>query len=384
VKRIVVLGSTGSIGRNVLDVVERHRDEFELVGLAAGCNDELLASQSVRHEAAMLTLSDPSAAARLRKSGLGARVVGTGDGALVDLIEHTAPDLVVNAVVGFVGLRPTMSALSAGISVAIANKETIVTGGEILLTTARESDATLTPIDSEHVAIAQCLRGERLEDVDSIILTASGGALRDRAPETLDAVTVAEVLAHPTWEMGQKITVDSATLVNKGLEVIEAHWLFGVPYDNIEVVIHPQSIVHSMVRFVDGSIMAQMGEPDMRMPILYALSYPRRVPSDLRNDVRRFPDMTFTAVDAERYPCFELVIAAARRGGNAPTIVNAANEVAVGAFLSGEIAFRAIRDMIAAASDEVPWSSIQSMDDIQQTDQETRRWIGKKFGVATG
>lgn len=379
-KRIALLGSTGSIGRNVLDVVERHPDEFRLVGLAARRSSAELAQQAQRHPEALVTVTDPAAAAALDGAGLGTRVVGPGTNALVDLIERARPDLVVNAVVGFVGLRPTMAALEAGIPVAIANKETIVTGGEILQRAAGHGGGELIPIDSEHVAIAQCLRGERIEDVDRVILTASGGALRDRDPETFDGVTVEDVLAHPTWDMGAKITVDSATLVNKGLEVIEGHWLFGVPYEKIEVVIHPPSIVHSMVRFVDGSIIAQMGEPDMRLPILYALSYPRRVASPLRHDVLGFPELTFSPVVPERYPCFDLVMAAAREGGSAPTVLNAANEMAVAAFLEGRIGFARIRGIIADALAEVERGAINTLEDILEADTRARLWIAERFG----
>jgi len=380
-KRIALLGSTGSIGQNVLDVVERHSDEFRLVGLAARRNTAELVAQAGRHPEALVTITDPTAAAALDGAGLGTRVVGSGAGALVDLIERTRPDLVVNAVVGFVGLRPTMAALEAGIPVAIANKETIVTGGEILQRAASAGAGALIPIDSEHVAIAQCLRGERAEDVDRVILTASGGSLRDRDPATLDSVTIEDVLAHPTWDMGAKITVDSATLVNKGLEVIEGHWLFGVPYEKIDVVIHPQSIVHSMVRFVDGSIMAQMGEPDMRLPILYALSWPGRVASPLRHDVLGFPELAFAPVVPERYPCFELVLAAARAGGSAPTVLNAANELAVAAFLGGRVPFTRIREIIAAALDGIETRPIGTLDDIMEADASARLWIAERFGI---
>jgi 1-deoxy-D-xylulose-5-phosphate reductoisomerase len=377
-KRIALLGSTGSIGQNVLDVVERHPDQFQLVGLAARRDSAGLSEQARRHPDALVTVTDPDAAAGL-DGGLGARVVGSGS--LVDLIERSQPDLVVNAVVGFAGLRPTMAALEAGIPVAIANKETIVTGGEILQRAARDGDGALIPIDSEHVAIAQCLRGEALEDVDRVILTASGGALRDRDADTLDSVTIEDVLAHPTWDMGAKITVDSATLVNKGLEVIEGHWLFGVPYEKIDVVIHPPSIVHSMVRFVDGSIIAQMGEPDMRLPILYALSWPGRVASPLKHDVLGFPELSFAPVVAQRYPCFELVMAAAREGGSAPTVLNAANELAVAAFLEGRVPFTRIREIIDAALDGIETSPIGTLDDIMAADARARRWIAERFGI---
>ncbi len=375
-KRIVVLGSTGSIGRNVLDVVSRHAGRFQIVGLAAHSSATLLAEQCARHPGARVAVTGARGHAELTADpDLERRCVGGGEGSLARLVAETEPDLVVNAVVGFAGLRPTMAALEAGVSVALANKETVVTGGEILQQTARRSGARLIPIDSEHVAISQCLRSQPIEDVARVIMTASGGSLRDRDPGTLDDVTVDDVLAHPTWDMGRKITVDSATLVNKGLEVIEAHWLFGLPYDRIDVVVHPQSIVHSFVEFIDGSIVSQMGKPDMRLPILYALSYPDRVASDIRDEVHEFPALTFAPVDRKRYPCFELVLSAARAGGSAPTVLNAANEVAVEAFLAGEIPFTGIRKIIDDALNGVPQCELSSLDDIIETDRATREWI---------
>jgi len=384
-KRIVVLGSTGSIGRNVLDVVERHRDRFEVVGLCAHRNGALLAEQWARHTRALVAATDAAghAAALGAVDGLDGHSVGVGPDALVRLIRETNPDLVVNAVVGFAGLAPTMAALEAGIDVAIANKETVVTGGRILLDAARGSGAALIPIDSEHVAISQCLAGAPRESVARVIMTASGGALRDRSPEAAARATVAEVLAHPNWNMGDKITVDSATLVNKGLEVIEAHWLFEMPYEKIDVVIHPQSVVHSLVEFVDGSIIAQMGRPDMRLPILYALSYPERVPSPLRDEVSEFPALTFAPVEGDRYPCFGLVLAAARAGGNAPTVLNAANEVAVGAFLDGAMPFSRIHDVIDGALSALPRREVESLQDIVETDAATRRWIHDTLSIGT-
>jgi 1-deoxy-D-xylulose-5-phosphate reductoisomerase len=376
-KRIAVLGSTGSIGRNVLDVVSRHSDRFEVVGLGARSSVAVLAEQCERHPRALAVLGEAEAAEDPAAEGISNRIVATGDDALAKLVRETAPDLVVNAVVGFAGLSPTMSALEAGINVAIANKETVVTGGEILLEAARASGALLIPIDSEHVAISQCLRSESVEDVARVIMTASGGALRGLEPEAQSNVSVDDVLAHPTWDMGAKITVDSATLVNKGLEVIEAHWLFGLPYDKIDVVVHPQSVVHSFVEFVDGSIISQMGQPDMRLPILYALSYPERVDSEMRDDVCEFPPLTFIPVDKRRYPCFELVLAAAREGGSAPTVLNAANEMAVGAFLAGEIPFSGIHETIDGALGQVERGELRSLDDVVATDAATRAWVSR-------
>jgi 1-deoxy-D-xylulose-5-phosphate reductoisomerase len=382
-RRVVILGSTGSIGRNTLDVVSQHPGEFELVGFAARQSGDELARQCDVHPQARLALTTDTALDTLlaARPELAARAVGSGEDALVELIRQTKPDMVVNALVGSVGLRPTMEALLSGIPVAIANKETIVTGGEILLAAARDGGGRLIPIDSEHVAISQCLGTAPPENVERVVMTASGGALRDRSLDAMTSVTVDDVLRHPTWDMGAKITVDSATLINKGLEVIEARWLFGLPLEQIDVVIHPQSIVHSFVEFIDGSIIAQMGQPDMRQPILYALSYPEMRRSSLKSRISEFPDLTFHEVDRRRYPCFELVLEAARAGGSAPTVLNAANEVAVDAFLAGKIPFTRIDELIGAALSGVPHNPIASLDDILQADRKTREWIAEQYSI---
>ncbi len=375
-KRIVLLGSTGSIGRNVLDIVRRHPDQFRVVGLAGHRNVDVLRAQCVDHPDARFVVTDAAAAAQVGSDpAWRSRFAGGTEAALIDLVRASDADLVVNALVGFVGLAPTLAALEAGIPVATANKESIVAGGELLLHAARKSGVELVPIDSEHVAIAQCLSGTSRGDIERVILTASGGALRDRSPESLSDVSVRDVLAHPTWRMGAKITVDSATLVNKGLEIIEAHWLFGLPYDTIDVVIHPQSIVHSIVRFVDGSMIAQMATPDMRIPILYALAYPNRLKSDLGADVLEFPSLSFAPVDHRRYPCFPLAVAAARAGGTSPTILSAANEVAVEAFLAGKLPYGAIHDVIGSALAALPSQPVTSLNDVVEADRATRRWI---------
>ncbi|HET6347498.1 MAG TPA: 1-deoxy-D-xylulose-5-phosphate reductoisomerase [Candidatus Krumholzibacteria bacterium] len=375
-KRVVVLGSTGSIGRNVLEVVNRHPEAFEVVGLAAHRNLDLLRAQCAEHPHARVVVTDESCRATVEaEPSLRQRCIGFSEAALPDLAVGSDADLIVNALVGFVGLQPTLAALTAGIPVAVANKESIVAGGEVMLRAARASGAAVVPIDSEHVAIAQCLQGARLEDVDRVILTASGGSLRDRKADDLYNAPLEAVLAHPTWNMGAKITVDSATLMNKGLEIIEAHWLFGLPYSRIEVVIHPQSIVHSVVRFVDGSMLAQMGKPDMRLPILYALSYPERIKSDLGASLLEFPSLSFAPVDDQRYPCYRLAVQAARAGGTAPTVLSAANEIAVAAFLDGKLSFGAIPGVIAAALDAIPVRSATSLDDVMEADRATRRWI---------
>ncbi len=382
-KRILVLGSTGSIGRNVLDVVHRHPDRFEVVGLAAHRNIDLLRVQAAEHSGARYVVTDAAAAAELARGSDERRFAGGSEAALMDLVRDSGADLVVNALVGFVGLAPTLAALEAGISVATANKESIVAGGELLLRAAQKAGVDLVPIDSEHVAIAQCLAGASRNDVERVILTASGGALRDRNLESFGDVSIRDVLAHPTWRMGAKITVDSATLVNKGLEIIEAHWLFGLPYDTIDVAIHPQSIVHSVVRFIDGSMIAQMAAPDMRIPILYALAYPNRLKSDLGADLLEFPALSFAPLDPRRYPCFGLALAAAREGGTAPTVLSAANEVAVGAFLEGMLPFPALPDVIGAALEALPARPVESLEDVVEADRETRRWIREHRMTAT-
>jgi 1-deoxy-D-xylulose-5-phosphate reductoisomerase len=383
-KRVVVLGSTGSIGRNVLDVVRRHPEEFQVVGMAAHRNLDLLRAQCAEHPAARVVVTDESCRAAVEADAeLRSRCVGTSPSALIELARGSDADLVVNALVGFVGLAPTLAALSAGVPVAVANKESIVAGGEILLRAAHASKAAIVPIDSEHVAIAQCLAGSRVEDVDRVILTASGGSRRDRNPDEMENGPVGEVLAHPPRNKGAKITVDSATLMNKGLEIIEAHWLFGLPYSKIDVVIHPQSIVHSVVQFVDGSMLAQMGKPDMRLPILYALSYPDRLKSDLGASLLEFPALTFAPVDERRYPCYRLAVAAARAGGTAPTVLSAANEVAVAAFLEHRLSFGALHDVIASALDAIPARPAASLDDVMEADRATRRWIREHYATST-
>ena len=260
--------------------------------------------------------------------------------------------------------------------------EAVVTGGKLLRDAAEVSGAQIVPIDSEHVAISQCLKGSNPDEIAAIIMTASGGALRDWDLDLLGDVTPSDALAHPTWDMGNKITIDSATLMNKGLEVIEAHWLFEIPYDRIKVVIHPQSIVHSLVEFKDNSILAQLGVPDMRLPILYALGYPNRIETSIaKSRVEDFPDLTFTELDERRYPCFRLAVDAGERGGVAPTVLNSANEFAVGAFLAGKVPFPRISAIISAALEDMGWSDIHSFEDVYETDRATREYLEKKFGV---
>lgn len=382
-KRLLVLGSTGSVGRNVLDVVARHADRFEVAGLSSRSNAQLLAEQCGAHPAARFLALDPDCHRRVSglSASLAARSVESGEDAFARLIEASAPDLVVNCLVGFVGLKPTLDCLTAGIPVALANKESIVTGGELLMEASRRSGKPIIPIDSEHVALSQCLAGARVDDVKQAYLTASGGALRDTALDEIGEANVDDVLAHPTWRMGDKITVDSATLINKGFEVIEAHWLFGLPFEKIRVVIHPQSIIHCLVEFKDNSILAQMGTPDMRLPILYALTWPERIETDIaRSRITDFPSLTLREVDEERYPCFSLAMRAAKAGGNAPAVLNSANERAVEAFLAGKLRFSAVYEVIENALDGIPFSRIGSFDDILETDRRTRSYILEQFG----
>jgi len=383
-KRIVVLGSTGSVGTNVLDVVSHHADRFEVVGLAARQSVTVLAKQHAAFPGAKIAVADEKARATLGSahSEILAASVGGGEECVTRLIDEAQPDLVVNCLVGFAGLKPTLHSVSAGIDVALANKEAIVTGGEILRRESKKRGASIVPIDSEHVAISQCLRGSDIADVSMVYLTASGGALRDRAIEDLPGVTPSDALAHPTWNMGDKITIDSATLMNKGLEVIEAHWLFDLPYDKITVVIHPQSIVHSFVEFKDNSILAQLGVPDMRLPILHALGHPGRIETSVaKSRITGFPALTFSEVENERYPCFKLAVEAGRLAGNMPTVLNSANEVAVGAFLAGSVPFPRIEAIISEALEGIERRDIGSYDDVLETDQLTRTYIRQKFKI---
>lgn len=383
-KRILVLGSTGSVGTNVLDVAAHHPERFEVVGLAARQNIRLLREQCQRFPNARCAVVEAEAY-KMFISGdpdMTKRSVGKGDEGLLGLIDETEADLVVNCLVGFAGLRPTLHALVSGTDVALANKEAIVTGGKLIRDAGGKSGAMVVPIDSEHVAISQCLRGCDVSDVKMVYITASGGALRDHPLEEMDRVAPGEVLAHPTWAMGSKITVDSATLLNKGLEVIEAHWLFELPYERICVVIHPQSIVHSLVELKDNSILAQLSIPDMRLPILYALGYPERIETGIaKSRITDFPPLTFAEVDNVRYPCFELAMEAARQGGSVPTALNSANEIAVGAFLAGRIPFSQIHTIISTALGGIERKEITSFEDVFETDRATRAYTKERFGL---
>ncbi len=368
-RRILIVGSTGSIGTQALDVVERN-PELEVVGLAAASSWQVLLDQAAAHGVARVALADPDAAARAAEHSQGVEVLAGPEG-LVELITDTDCDLVLNALVGSAGLGPTVAALGEGIDLALANKESLVVGGELVTALAEATGAQLLPVDSEHSALFQLIAGERPGTVDRLVLTASGGPFRGRTD--LDSVTREEALAHPTWDMGGKITIDSATLMNKGLELIEAHHLFGVPYERIDVVVHPQSIVHAVVHLNDGASLAHLGYPDMRVPISYALSHPDRVDVPVRTlDLVELGALTFEPPDLDSFPCLRLAREAAEAGGTAPCVLNAANEVAVHAFLAGDLSFTGIPRVIESTLSELPAQPVRHFSDLYASDAQAR------------
>jgi 1-deoxy-D-xylulose-5-phosphate reductoisomerase len=368
VRRILIVGSTGSIGTQALDVIERN-PELEVAGLAADSSWELLGEQAKEHGVSRVALADPDAAARASEHS--EVEVLAGPEGLVELITDTDCDLVLNALVGSAGLGPTVAALGEGIDLALANKESLVVGGELVTTLAEATGAQLLPVDSEHSALFQLIAGEPPGTVDRLVLTASGGPFRGRTE--LDSVTREEALAHPTWEMGGKITIDSATLMNKGLELIEAHHLFGVPYERIDVVVHPQSIVHAMVHMNDGASLAHLGYPDMRVPISYALNYPDRMDVPVRPlDLVELGALTFEAPDLDSFPCLRLAREAAQAGGTAPCVLNAANEIAVHAFLAGDLSFVGIPRVIESTLSELPAQPVRHFSDLYAADAQAR------------
>ncbi|QHT60732.1 1-deoxy-D-xylulose-5-phosphate reductoisomerase [Paenibacillus lycopersici] len=373
-KKISILGSTGSIGTQTLDIVGREPDRYSVEGLAAGSNLELLIEQAktFRPKTVCLATKTLAGEAKLRLPA-GVNVV-YGDEGLIEAAAGTDADTVVTAIVGSRGLPATLAAVDAGKTIALANKETLVTAGHIVMRRAAERGVAILPVDSEHSAIFQCLNGERRVDVNQITLTASGGSFRDRKREELQGVTVAEALNHPNWSMGAKVTIDSATMANKGLEVIEAHWLFGLPYDRIKVLIHPESIIHSYVEFVDHSIIAQLGLPDMRVPIQYALTYPERraTPTDAL-DLAKLSALHFREMDFDRYPCLRYAYESGRAGKSAPTVFNAANETAVARFLAGEIAFLEIEAIIATVLERHEIVEVPDVTAISEVDAWARR-----------
>jgi 1-deoxy-D-xylulose-5-phosphate reductoisomerase len=375
-KNIALLGSTGSIGRNALEVMAQFPDRFRVTSLTANRNVGLLQEQIKRFRPQSVVIQDECNAVDLRKAIDGSTEVLVGEEGLRDVVTRSTIDLVLTALVGFAGLKPTFWAIEAGKDIALANKETLVVGGKLIMGRAREKGIRLLPVDSEHSAILQCLQGENLNAVERLILTASGGPFLHLQGSSLTHVTRAQALNHPTWSMGKKITIDSATLMNKGLEVIEAHWLFGLPPDKIDVVIHPESIIHSMVEFADGSIKAQLGIPDMRIPIQYALTYPERPSAPYpRVNFATLRQMTFLEPDVEKFRCLPLAYRALTMGGTAPAVLNAANEVAVELFLADRIRFSSIPDIIEQALDTHSPRHDASLDDLVRIDHETRESV---------
>ncbi len=372
-RTIAILGSTGSIGCSTLEVAASYPDRFRVLYLSANKNIDLLREQINTFRPKGVVVIDPERAPALRSAVGNSVEILSGTEGLLEIVSRDDVDIVLSSLVGFAGLKPTLRAVEAGKDVALANKETLVVGGELIMPHVRAGDVRLLPVDSEHSAIFQCLQGEDARTIERLILTASGGPFLHLEREKFASVTVAEALNHPTWRMGNKITIDSATLMNKGLEVIEAYWLFGVPPEKIEVVIHPQSLIHSMVEFVDGSMKAQMGIPDMKLPILYALAYPDRPPAASRRiDFATLREMTFHPPDLGKFECLGLAFRALRSGGTAPAVLNAANEVAVAMFLDGEIPFSAIPGVIRDALDaHVPQMTF-TFGDLERIDAETR------------
>jgi len=380
-KRICILGSTGSIGCNSLDVIASHPDHFEVVYLTTHRNVELLLEQAKRfHPRAVAVFDESRVTTFLPKfKEIGVEVL-TGFEGILDISERDDFDILINSLVGAVGLKPTLNAIRPNRRIALANKETLVIGGELVMAKAEETGAEVIPIDSEHSALLQCIVGDDHDSIRSIILTASGGPFRTIAQDEFARVTVEQALNHPNWEMGPKITIDSATLMNKGLEVIEAYWLFGLKPSDIEVVIHPQSIIHSMVEFADGSLKAQLGMPDMRIPIQYALSFPKRLPADFaRLDMRKLRELTFEQPDFEKFSCLKLCYDALDSGGASPGILNAANEEAVNLFLSRKIGFDRIPVIVEDALSNCQFNSYQTVDNLLEYDGLTREYVLSRY-----
>jgi 1-deoxy-D-xylulose-5-phosphate reductoisomerase len=370
-KRLLILGSTGSIGTQALDVCSRS-NELEVVGLSAGGSWEALLEQARAHDVTRVVLADEHAAARASEAWTDGEVL-TGAEGLVQLVVESGADLVLNALVGSVGLGPTVATLGEGIDLALANKESLVVGGELVTALAEATGAQIIPVDSEHTALHQLIAGQPPGAVERLTITASGGPFRGRRRDELQDVTVTQALAHPTWAMGGKITIDSATLMNKGLELMEAHHLFGTPYERIEVVVHPQSLVHGIVQLADGAMLAHLGPPDMRIAISYALHGGESVRLPVSAlDLQAVGELTFEAVDLDTFPCLRLAGEAAREGGTAPCVLNAANEIAVHAFLEERLRFLEIPDVIEQVLDELGGEPVRSFESLYEADRRAR------------
>lgn len=379
-KKILLLGSTGSIGINTLDVIRKHPDKFSVSALTINTRIDLLIPQIEEFNPELVVVVNENAAENLRNTaGINCKILSGVEG-LIYAASNCEYDILLGAMVGFAGLLPTIEAVKRGKRIALANKETLVVAGELVTNLAEKNNAEIIPVDSEHSAIYQCLVGEKLKEVEKLILTASGGPFLNKNKEDFDTVSVEEALAHPNWKMGNKITIDSASLMNKGLEVIEARWLFNIPKEKIEVVIHPQSIIHSMVEFKDCSVKAQLGIPDMRLPIQYALSFPDRIENDFaKTDFAKIKELTFSEPDLEKFSCLKLAYESLALEGTAPCILNAANEVAVEKFLSGKISFSKIPEIIDYALNNIENHKSPDLDTIIQCDKETRELVGKSL-----
>ena len=375
-KKVLVLGSTGSIGVNTLNVIRNFPDRFKITALTVNSNTELLIEQVNEFKPELVVVTDETVSDELRKHIPANCTLLSGADGLVKAASDTDYDILVGAMVGFAGLSPTIEAIKRGKRIALANKETLVVAGEIVIKYCNDFGAEIIPVDSEHSAIYQCLMGENKDDVEKLILTASGGPFLNKDKSFFDKATVDEALNHPNWKMGNKVTIDSATMINKGLEVIEAHWLFGLPTEKIDVVIHPQSIVHSMVQFKDGSIKAQMGLPDMKLPIQYALSFPDRLENDFpRTDFLALETLNFYKPDFNKFESLKLAFEALETGGTAPCILNAANEVAVEKFLNRQIKFSHITMLIQKALEKIGNHQSPDLDTIFECDRATREFV---------
>jgi 1-deoxy-D-xylulose-5-phosphate reductoisomerase len=375
-KYISILGASGSIGTQTLDIIRSHPDEFRLAAVSIGKNVDMARAMIEEFAPRLVAVADRDAYDKLRSEYAGKVKIIYGEEGLIEAAVFPETDIVVTAVVGSVGLVPTLKAIEAGKTIALANKETLVTAGHIVTEAAKKQGVPLLPVDSEHSAIFQCLQGEKREHIEKIILTASGGSFRDKTREELKHVTVEEALRHPNWSMGAKVTIDSATMMNKGLEVIEAHWLFELPYEQIDVLLHRESVIHSLVQFRDTSVIAQLGTPDMHVPIQYALSYPERLPLSVKPlDLAQIGTLNFKRMDLERYRCLRFAYEAGKAGGSLPTVLNAANEEAVAAFLAGRIAFLDIEEYIERALEWHEMIKEPSLEEIRRIDAETRKYV---------
>ena len=373
-KRIAIIGSTGSIGRQALEVIEHHKEKLCVEVLTANKQADLLIEQALKFDPNAVVIADKSQYQKVKEALSSTDIkVFAGQEALEDIVQMETIDIVLTAIVGFAGLRPTIKAIEAKKPIALSNKETLVVGGELITKLSIENSVPIIPVDSEHSAIFQCLAGEFYNPIEKIILTASGGPFLGKTKDELNNITPKQALNHPNWVMGNKVTIDSATLMNKGLEVIEAKWLFDLSVDKIEAVIHPQSVIHSMVEFEDGSVKAQMGLADMRLPIQYALTYPERFKTNFpKFNILDFPNLSFLKPDMETFPCLGLAYQAIQKGGNMPTIMNAANEIAVEAFLRGVIGFLEIPEIIANAMSKYNFIAKANVNDFFETDKEVR------------